>query len=288
MRDAFLDLFGLSRNASDEEIKKRYRELVMKLHPDVNDSPNAAEQFRLIQKAYEYLSDESKQLDGLYAQYSQNKNTTSTEEEISPEEKRAEMRKRANQFSKAAHKEAKQVEEDVFHMLTSKKPWLLVRVLAFFSILFGFLLLVDYMLPTYGKMKQVEHKVFYELFDKKTVFFEDGTKVDVNEKAFLSLEGGDSLRLEYTPMMREFLGYRIIGKSKGEFFVDGEFNLFSFYPLFPALFILPLYLFFFKENEVRFYLLYLANFSVYPALLLHYLLREDKLKHFLHFLSELF
>jgi hypothetical protein len=160
--------------------------------------------------------------------------------------------------------------------------------LAFCSIFFGFLLLVDYLLPTRGTMKKVEHKVFYELFDKKTIFFEDGTEVDVSEAAYLAVHGGDSVRLEYTPMLNEFLGYRVVRNTKGEVFVEGDFNLFDFYPLFPALFMLPVYLFFFKENEVRFYLLYLANFSVYPALLLHYALKEDKLKYFIRFLSDLF
>lgn len=288
MRDAFLDLFGLPKNASEEEIKKRYRELAMKLHPDVNDSPNAPEQFRLIQKAYEYLTDESKQLDGLYNQYKQSKAKPEEPYDLSPEEKKAEMRERARYFSKAAQQEAKQIEEDVFKMLTNKTPWTALRVFALFSILFGAFILVDFLLPIKGDMKAVEHKVFYQLFDKKTIFFEDDTQEDVSEAAYLAINGGDSLSMEYSPMLNEFIGYRIVSQEKGRIFVEGEFNLFEFYPLFPLLFILPLYLFFFKENEVRFYLLYLACFTVYPALILHYLLKEDKLKYLSQYFSGLF
>ena len=291
MRNAFLDLFGLTHGATDVEIKKRYRELVLQVHPDVNDSPNAEAQFRLIQKAYEYLSDESKQLDGMYSQYNQAKQTKKGDagtSELSPEEKRAEMAKRAREFSKVAHKEAKQVEQDVFDMLTSKMPWLAVRVLSFCFVLFGAFVLIDFWLPLQGNMKKVEHKVFYELFDKKTVFFNDGTQEDVNEAAFLALGKGDSLSFEYTMMLQEFEGYRIIRITKGPIFIDGKFNLLDYYPLFPALFILPLFLLFYKKNEVKFYLLYLACFSIYPGLLLHYLLKEDKLKYLLQFFSSLF
>ena len=55
-RDPY-DVLGLTRHASDSEIKKRYRDLTKEWHPDRNDAPNAAEKFMEIQSAYEVLSD---------------------------------------------------------------------------------------------------------------------------------------------------------------------------------------------------------------------------------------
>lgn len=51
----------VARNASDREIKKAYRRLAMKYHPDRNtDNPESEETFKGIQEAYATLSDEQK------------------------------------------------------------------------------------------------------------------------------------------------------------------------------------------------------------------------------------
>ena len=55
MRGSAYKLFGLSPGASEEEIRKRYRELVKKFHPDVNKDANAEKKFIEIQTAYEEL-----------------------------------------------------------------------------------------------------------------------------------------------------------------------------------------------------------------------------------------
>ena len=52
---------GLSRSASDEEVKKAYRKLARKYHPDMNqNNPATAEHFKEINEAYEVLGDTDK------------------------------------------------------------------------------------------------------------------------------------------------------------------------------------------------------------------------------------
>ena len=57
----YYEVLGVNRDASEEEIKKAYRKLAMKHHPDRNpDNPKAEEHFKEAKEAYEILSDGQK------------------------------------------------------------------------------------------------------------------------------------------------------------------------------------------------------------------------------------
>ncbi|PKP54524.1 MAG: molecular chaperone DnaJ [Candidatus Altiarchaeales archaeon HGW-Altiarchaeales-3] len=74
----YYDILGIERNASKSDIKKAYRKLAMKYHPDVSKEQNSEEKFKEISESYAVLSDENKRaqydkfghagIDGRYSQ----------------------------------------------------------------------------------------------------------------------------------------------------------------------------------------------------------------------------
>lgn len=56
----YYEVLGISKGASDDEIKRAYRKLAKKYHPDLNKEADAAEKFKEVNEAYEVLSDPQK------------------------------------------------------------------------------------------------------------------------------------------------------------------------------------------------------------------------------------
>ncbi|WP_373761101.1 molecular chaperone DnaJ [Streptococcus ferus] len=63
----YYDRLGVSKDASQDDIKKAYRKMSKKYHPDINKEAGAEEKYKAIQEAYETLGDEQKR--AAYDQY---------------------------------------------------------------------------------------------------------------------------------------------------------------------------------------------------------------------------
>ena len=64
MAQNYYNILGISKNASDKDIKSAYRRMARKLHPDVNpDDSSAQKQFKKVNEAYEVVGDPSRRKD---------------------------------------------------------------------------------------------------------------------------------------------------------------------------------------------------------------------------------
>ena len=66
-KDDPYEILGVSRDASDDQIKKAFRILARRYHPDRNPDPNCADKFREITEAYKVLGNEERR--ALYDRY---------------------------------------------------------------------------------------------------------------------------------------------------------------------------------------------------------------------------
>lgn len=67
MRDKYYHILEIPKNSGLKEIKRAYRRLAKKYHPDVSQEPNAEERFIDINEAYEYLMEASKYNDLIWS-----------------------------------------------------------------------------------------------------------------------------------------------------------------------------------------------------------------------------
>src|SRR6059058_5806581 len=56
----YYKVLGVDKKASQDDIKKAYRKLARKYHPDTNKDPGAEERFKQVSEAYDVLGDEDK------------------------------------------------------------------------------------------------------------------------------------------------------------------------------------------------------------------------------------
>ena len=136
MRGSAYKLLGLNPGASEEEIRKRYRELVKKFHPDVNNDANAQKKFIEIQAAYEELT---------------HINEVTTEVETPTEqtfqaEYTAYQEHARQQYQARKKKEAEELEK-LYVRLQTGPVFLLHRCIALVSIAVMLALCLDLILP---------------------------------------------------------------------------------------------------------------------------------------------
>ena len=56
----YYEILGVSKTATEQEIKSAYRKLAKKYHPDVNKTPGAEQKYKDVNEAYEVLHDPAK------------------------------------------------------------------------------------------------------------------------------------------------------------------------------------------------------------------------------------
>ena len=144
-KSRYYRILGLTPKATEQEVRKKYRQLVMQFHPDRNDSPNAEEKFILITEAYDVLLGK-KPIPGSH-----------TSGAPTSKQDREERMKRARQrYAEQVIKE-KLEDERYYRYLTEGRKWRIMRWSSIIGILLTIFTIADFFLPHHFEEDQVTH-----------------------------------------------------------------------------------------------------------------------------------
>lgn len=277
----YYKILGLTPGASEREVRKKYRKLVMIYHPDKNDSPEAEQKFIEITEAYEVLTGKVK------APRSSSQTTASATQ--TPQANKASHEERIKN-AKARYREQIFREfienEDYYNKLTKGPKWVTIKIIAILGFVLSSMIFMDYFLPRhYEPIKVTGYHVNAGVLgaDKRELSL---IKTSDGEKFWIS-------KLTYHLYGKYPNGYKetswifhnpisIISQGKithRRYFV--HFTFYSFGWLTAILFLTPTLLFLRRRKTVRFTVLYHFCYYGVGILTVIFLFTEDRWAHLL-------
>jgi curved DNA-binding protein CbpA len=180
------EVLGIRKGTTSLELKNAYRKLVKQYHPDINPSLSAKDKIRLINEAYEVLSDYHSK--SRYDQFLDGKvETIKPVEETEDEKYRREfLRKRARE------------KREKFEYSIKMKVWFYKqeRIISFLFFAIGLLFTVDY----YFLNKNIEHKISGHVLGRNSVevITKSGFRFFTSKDFFYEEPEFDSQRISIT------------------------------------------------------------------------------------------
>ena len=146
-KSKYFKVLGLPSSASEKEIKKRYRTLVMKYHPDRNNDPNAHELFMRVTEAYEIVLNPS---------FIPKNIPRSQKTDDDKKKEREERMKKARERFKQQEEQEKAENIRFYNSITNGARWKRFRLLSIVGAILAFILILDLILPHHRTEDQLE------------------------------------------------------------------------------------------------------------------------------------
>lgn len=144
-KEQYYKLLGLPTNATEREVRKRYRLLAMKYHPDKNSEPSAQRLFIEITKAYEILLDKT----------APPTSTPTVRKPTSKEDRDVRVKQAKQRYQEQLLRERRE-NLRYFHYLTKGPKWKTMRVISTLGSILAFLLILDLALPRHYEEDRIQ------------------------------------------------------------------------------------------------------------------------------------
>lgn len=275
-RSKYYKILGLPTTASENEVRKKFRLLVMKYHPDKNPNVSAQEKFIEITEAYEILSGK-KTLPVLPIKNEARDKQRKKEERVKEAQKR---------YKEQVLKEYLE-NERYYQSLISGKRWKVIRLLAIIGAILSIFIVLDYFLPHH-----LEKDTVTEF--KRNVTIQSGSGVI----GLIKTQKGN-----YYWVSR--IDFELYGKTRDVYIESSwishnaiqlhtrgklsystypmHFNYYSFAWLFAIFFLFPLGTVIYKRKKISFTFFYFISYYGVNALIIFYFFTGNRWAHVLTF-----
>lgn len=254
--DKYYKILGLDEDASENEIRRKYRQLAKKLHPDHNTSHNAQEQFILVNEAYVGILE-------------YRKNEKEYRPTIRKEQSKEERLKNARERYYEQLRKEEIENERFFNVLTSGKRWFFVKTVAVVGLVLSLISIADYFLPShYEKDKVVMYKLAGNQLKsgnndglQAAIMTENGYKIYLKDLRYSLYGQHQDILIEKSWLLHDVVNVFSNQKVRFERFEVG-FGLYFFRPLFIILMLLPSILLFYRQRKIYFTIVWYLSFYV--------------------------
>lgn len=283
-RSKYYNILGLPNNATETEVRKRYRKLVMEYHPDRNDTPEANEKFLIVTLAYEILVGKRSAPATTASRSTQRHPAANEAEDLRQKQQRAqEARARYQQYQREENLE----NERYYQKMTNGVKWKTIQFTSILGLVLSLMIISDYILPHhYSEDKVVGYNLNYAhgLGGKQISLIKTGQDdfywVD---RITYDLYGRNyPIYVETTWFCHNSI--RVVAQGKiSNIPYNLNFNWYRISWLLVILFMIPTFTMYYKRRKISFTVLYQLSYYGINALMLVYLISDNRWAHVLTF-----
>lgn len=271
----YYEILGLPETATKNDIRKQYRKLAMRWHPDKNPSAKAKEQFMTITQAYEILMGRSDS--------PVRKKVTDDKHEKERAHKERIMAAR-RRYQEQLEKERLE-NERYFKRLISGPKWKIIKIASVLGPFLAIFLLLDIFMPTHYEEDKVTHyaRDIYYGGDRKSVSL---IQTESEDKFWIS-NMNYQLYAEYPEILIQKTWFfhqpvNIVSAQKIQYGIyPVHFTFYTFNFVVILLFLLPFFVRKFKKKTILFTIAYHLSLYLTTLFLLIFLFQNDHWAHLL-------
>jgi hypothetical protein len=268
----YFDILGLPENATPQEIRKQFRALAMRYHPDKNTTPNAKNKFLQLTEAYEILIGKKNAPIELTAR-------NRAKKEKSAEERMREAKKK--HFEQLYQEQ--QENDRYFKSLFTGRKWRIQKKISILGPVFSALLLLEIFLPNHYETDKI---IYFDqilpsadaLQQNSLVRTEKGNSYWISDINYAVYSEFPSVLIERSWLFhipKKVVAVQSLATTT--YFV--QFTFLSEIFVVCLFFCLPLFIRIYKKKTVLYTVLYHVSLYLSTALLIWFLLWEDHWAH---------
>ncbi|MDD2984061.1 MAG: J domain-containing protein [Crocinitomicaceae bacterium] len=282
----YYEVFGLTETATKLEVKRQYRKLAMKFHPDKNPDPKANQLFLDLTEAYQILMDDSaarptqniRERSSSGSSYAQTSTKSAAEQR---DERYRQGRERYQQYMR----NKKIAAEQSFQRFTSGMRWKIFKISSSISFIVGMVLIVDTILPTREENHIIEF-ASTKLYNGITYSNIREVGTDKNLLMYLAdFHMSEELRAwPLVKVKRSFIFHNPI-EVKHEYYETTvypvDFSVVNLFPFLSIVLLIPGLTYRYKKRSSTFYMSYYFSQYFFTAFAVYIVLSQYRWLHLL-------